>query len=216
MTLLRINLTGDYGLAAQGVVFDPITATIGAVSAFAAANASAIGIAGTIATLAGGALSAGATLAGGNAQKANADYQAAQQRQAGIQALAGSQRQMFDAQRKTDLTLSTLQSRAAASGAGANDPTVVKLGSDIAGRGEEQALIDLSNGLNAKIGADDSALAKEASGTAAVQGSQLSAAGTVIGSVGQGFARYAPTNPYAASQAAEGVPITQAPVGGWP
>ncbi|PXA06181.1 hypothetical protein DD900_13220, partial [Staphylococcus pseudintermedius] len=88
-------------------------------------------------------ISAAGTLAAGANAKASANSQAAQMDQQATQARASSQRTMMEHQRQTGLVQSQLQARAAASGAGAQDETVIKLGSDIAGRGEEQALMDL-------------------------------------------------------------------------
>ncbi len=174
----RINLTGDYGLAALGVCFDPITIS------------AAMAVVGSVVTAAG-------TIAGGNAAKSSAYSQALQMDQQATQARASSQRTMFEHQRQTDLTQSQLQSRAAASGAGAQDEGVIKLGSDIAGRGEEQSLMDLYNGENTARGLEDSATAKRASGDAAKTGSMFSAAGSLISGIGSGFAKYgaAPSSP---------------------
>lgn len=169
----RIKLNPDYGMAASGVCFDPITATM------------------AVLTVVGSAVTAAGTLSAGANAKASANSQAAQMDQQATQARASSQRTMMEHQRQTGLVQSQLQSRAAASGAGAQDETVIKLGSDIAGRGEEQALMDLYNGENTAIGLEDAARAKRASGKAAQQGSYLSAAGSTLSGLGQGFSRFA-------------------------
>lgn len=192
MAIGRLTPDAPFSLAAMGVRFGPLAAAVAAIGSFAAANAGAIG---TAATLAGGAISAMGTLQAGQAAKQNADFQAAQLRQQGTQALASSQRQMFQEQKKTALVQSKLLSNAAASGAGAQDPSVIKLGEDIAGQGEINALTSLGNGLNAMAGDSDLATAKELSGNAALIGSRYSAAGTILGSAGQGFARYAQRMP---------------------
>jgi hypothetical protein len=36
---MRVNLAGDYGLAARGAVFDPVTLTVGTMAATAAGGA---------------------------------------------------------------------------------------------------------------------------------------------------------------------------------
>ena len=206
---MRVNLTGDYGLVAQGVVFDPITATFSAISAFAAANAGTIGTIGTIASLAGTGITAAGTLAAGDAAKASAESQALQMQQQATQARAASQRNMMEHQRQQTMVQSQLQARAAASGAGAEDPTVVNLGGAIAARGEEQALMDLYNGENSARGLEDSATAKIASGEAAKTGSMYSAAGTIFSGLGSGFSRYAGTNPLVPKSSSWGFDQTQ-------
>lgn len=198
----RINLNPDYGLAASGVCFDPITATLGAISAFAAANAGAISAGAGVLGLLGTGVTAAGTLAAGANAKASANSQAAQMDQQATQARASSQRTMMEHQRRTGLVQSQLQARAAASGAGAQDETVIKLGSDIAGRGEEQALMDLYNGENTARGLEDAARAKRASGKAAQQGSYLSAAGSTLSGLGRGFSRFALPNGVPAAQPA--------------
>jgi len=140
----------------------------------------------------GTAVSAAGTLAAGEAAQQSANYKAQQQEMAAKEAQAAGQRQAFERQRQTALTQSTLQARAAAQGSGdTTDDTVVKLGSEIAGRGEYQALMDLYSGENRSRGLMDQAKASRYDGEAAKIGSQYSAAGTLLNGVGTGFSRYA-------------------------
>lgn len=177
-------------------------AAIGGLASAVSASAGTISAISAVAGLAGTAISAFGQMQQGKAAQQNANYQAAQMEQQATQAKASSQRQAMEHQRQTSLVQSTLQARAAASGGGADDDTVVKLGSDIAGRGEEQALMDLYNGENTARGLDDSAAAKRVSGQAAQQGAQLSAYGTIASGIGQGFERFSRTNPFALPSAA--------------
>lgn len=145
--------------------------------ALIAAGASAIGT----------AISAAGTIAGGQAAKSAADYRAQQYNLQAQTSTAEGQRQMMEEQRKGALVGSTLQARAAASGGSATDPTVLKLGSDIAGRTEYGALSDLFQGQDRSAGLYDEANAAKASGDAAVTGSYFGAAGTVASGVGSMF-----------------------------
>ncbi len=172
-------------LYARGAVFDPITAV-------------------TIASVAGGALSAAGTIVGGNAaadagkagQQAK-NFEAVQLDQSAQESRAASQRTALEDRRKSKLLASTLQARAAASGGGAADQTVVDLGRDIAGRGEYEALTSMYTGENRARGLEDSAMGARmtgeallAEGKAKKKASYLSAAGTLIGSAGSAYGTY--------------------------
>lgn len=181
--MMRPNLTGDYGLSAQGVVFDPLSML-----------SMAFGMVGSL-------VQSGAQQDAAAAEAASLDSQAKQLDQQATQARAAGQRQMIERQRQTDLTRSTLQARAAASGAGAEDDTVLGLDQGILGRGEEQALTELANGENQGRGLNDQAMAKRASAAAAINGGQMSSMGTLIGGIGTGFGKFANTNPTARASA---------------
>ena len=170
MSWNRVNFTQDCGLFGQGACYGPLALAAGVVTTLV----SAVG-----------------TIASGASAKSAADWRAEQMRAQGVQVLAGSQRQAEDKQLQEKYVQSKLVSEASASGASATDPTVVKLGSDIAGRGEQQALMDLYNGQTQKNGLDANAGAEEASGSAARSGSYFGAAGTLIGGIGNSFSKYA-------------------------
>lgn len=68
----------------------------------------------------------------------------------GQQKVAEAQRKQQDEQLKTRYTQSRLQALAAGSGGGANDPTIIKLGQDIAGQGEYNALSALYAGQSSQ------------------------------------------------------------------
>lgn len=126
----------------------------------------------------------------GQAQKDAADFQAAQAEQQAQESRAASQRQSMESRRKGMEALSTLQARAAASGGGADDPTVQKLGENIAGRSEYQALTDEYTGENRARGYQDRATAARMSGDAAVTGSYFKAAGTLLDGASGMFDKY--------------------------
>lgn len=182
----RINLTGDYGLAAAGVVFDPMTATAMA------------------ATAAAGAISASGTIAGGNYAKQAADmqqqaanYQADQVDTNATQAFASGQRQMLDTQMKTRLAISSSTARAGASGvdAGVGSP-VTNVGA-LAQRGSYQALMDMFNGASTATGLHNQAagirysgVMEEMGGEEAQSASRTAALATLAGSAGNTFKMY--------------------------
>jgi len=145
---------------------------------------------GPIVGLLGTAVSAYGTIAGSRAQAASLDYQAKVARQKGAQEEASAQRQALDTARKTQLAQSTLQARAAGSGAGASDPTVIDLASDIAGRGKYQGLLQQSEGAFKNWDYQTEAAGKEASASAYRDYGTLSAAGTLLGGVGNTFKSY--------------------------
>lgn len=173
-------------------VFDPIvTPTV-------------IGMVGLGATAAAGGISAMSTLAGGDAQRNASVTQAATQRQAGKMqgdairqegdlsetqaqfkarqldmaastSRATGQRGMFEKQKATKQALSTLQARAAASGGGATDASVLHLAEDIAGTGEYQALSEMFSGENKARGIEDEAAGLRYSAAAAKTASRTAA-----------------------------------------
>lgn len=119
---------------------------------------------------------AGAELQGEAARNA-AVYRAAQLRRNAQLARAGAQGDAFEVQRQTDALQSTLRARAAASGGGVSDPTVVALAGQIAQRGALGALTSMFKGETEATGLEDTAKAAEYTGQAEYQGSQIKAAG---------------------------------------
>lgn len=97
---------------------------------------------------------------------------------------------MFETQRKTALTQSTLTARAAADGGSATDGTVLDLSQDIAGRGEYLALGDLFAGQDRAAGLRQQADADRYSGVVARVGANASATGTILGGIGSIASRF--------------------------
>ena len=128
--------------------------------------------------------SASAAREQGKAQQAQYEFKAQQEDQQATQAIAASQRQMFDTSRKTALTQSTLTARAAADGGSATDGTPLDLSQDIAGRGEYLALGDLFAGQDRSAGLRQQAAADRYSGAAARAGANASANATILGGIG--------------------------------
>lgn len=174
---------------------DPVTALIltGAATAMQAAN-----------TLAAGR----AEQAAARARQQALEHQAAQARQAAGQERAASQRGAFEQRRQGRLLSSRALARAAASGAGAGDPTVENILGDIGAEGEFRALTELFMGeeraLNLETQADlkifeglqerrAGDVARRASRGVAFQqvlGGGAKIAGMSTGGDGQGLSRY--------------------------
>lgn len=157
-----------------------------------------------VAGLAGTAVSAMGTIGAGKAanqagiaQQQSMQFKAAEEKQAADESRAASQRSALEHDKATELQRSRLQALAAASGGGADDPTVVHLGEDLAGRGEYQHLMDMYTGENRARGLEDQATgdqmtgaAQLAEGKAKQNASYYSAAGTVLSGAGSMFDRY--------------------------
>lgn len=125
-------------------------------------------------------LSAGGSIMGGiNADNA-AKYTAQQQQIAGTQGLAASQRTAFSETRKAQLVGSRARAVAAASGAGATDPTVVNIEGDIAGQGEYNALSALYEGQEAKRTGDANAALTRFQGQQAKTAGFINAGSTLL------------------------------------
>lgn len=138
---------------------------------------------------------AAAQRAAGEQQKIQYEWQAKQDLFRADEARAAAQRDMLERRRLTAITMSKLQANASASGAGAADPSVVKLGEDISGQGEYGALMTMYSGESRGRGFEDQAIgarlsgeAAQIGGRAAARGTLLSGAGGLIGSFGSAAA----------------------------
>ena len=91
-------------------------------------------------------VTAGAANAQGQADQQAAYYKAQMEERRAMEERAAAQRSAIRKRRDTEVAQSNLQARAAASGGGADDPTVIKLASDLEGEGEYQALAEMYKG----------------------------------------------------------------------
>lgn len=144
----------------------------------------------TIASLAGTAVSAIGTIAAGRAQKQMADHQAAQLEVRAKEERATAQQDALEIARKQRLELSRIQARAAASGFGATDPTVLDLTGEAAEYGTFRQQIARYGGEARAEDLKASAEGERARGAAALQSAGFSAAGTILGGVSSMFRRY--------------------------
>ena len=114
---------------------------------------------------------------GGHLTQEAREFEAVQaEREAGT-TRAATQRAALDRRREIKLTLSALQARAAASGGGASDDTVLRLAEGIGERGEYEALGVMFGGENRARGFEDVAAGLRFSGGAARIGAELDARG---------------------------------------
>jgi hypothetical protein len=138
-------------------------------------------------SLAGGMIQAKGARAAGRAQQQAQYYEAAQREQQAQEQRAAAQRVLLETRKKTERVQSTLQARAAASGAGATDPTVLGLGEDIAGQGEYEGLMAMYKGENAARGIQDQAIGDRLTGDAALKAGKNRATGAILSGVGGMF-----------------------------
>ena len=122
-------------------------------------------------------------LASGAAANRAARQEAAMLEERGKEEFAASQRDADERRREANLAVSRQQALAAASGAGADAPTIVRLMSDTAGQGEYSAQTELYGGRQRRAGLYDSARARRAEGRASLLGSAFDAAGSIFGGV---------------------------------
>ncbi len=135
-------------------------------------------------TVASTAIGAAGTIAAGNNAAAMGQYQQQEYAQQAETATATGQRAMLEERRKTGLVESTLQARAAGGGGSATSGSALSLNRQIAGRGEYNALMDLSQGQNQAAGLTNMGNAAAYSGQLAKQGDDMSAIGTIAGGAG--------------------------------
>ena len=163
------------------------------------------------ATVAGTAVSAAGTIAGGKAQQQSSEFQAKQieekarqEREAGLVQLAQSQNEAAQYKRRKELALSTEQTRGAAGGFSATDPTSLAIADEIARYGTLQEGMAVYGGTSRRAGAEAQARSFEnqAAGTryegeAARTASKWKAASTILGGVSTIATRFAPSPAYA-------------------
>lgn len=138
----------------------------------------------------GGLLSAGGKISEANAKAADLRFQAEQlEAQAGLKR-ATSQREAIEQKREARLAQSRGLAVAAASGGGADDPTVVNILAGIEGEGEYRALTALYNGEETARGMEAQAGANRRSASSVKKAGLLGAAGTVLSTGASLFDRY--------------------------
>jgi hypothetical protein len=126
-------------------------------------------------TAASTAASAASTIAGGRAAQQSAlaqqqalEFRARQEEAAAQEARALAGRAGQDKRREVALAQSKLQARAAASGGGADDSTIVNLSEDIASSGEYAALMEMYKGESRARSLEDQATGNRYSGAVAI------------------------------------------------
>lgn len=126
-----------------------------------------------------------------------ADFQAQQLDINANNAAAAGQIAALNQNRQTSLVMSQARARAAASGGGASDPTIINLMAQIAGEGEYRAAVDLYNGMSEAQGMQTQANALRYQGAteladarAARNASGFSAATTLLSGAAQGYSLF--------------------------
>ena len=129
----------------------------------------------------GKALEAGGTLLGASGEAKQLRGEADQLDEQAGRTRASSQRQAMEERRQARLVASRALAVAAASGGGADDPTVVNLIANTEGEGEYRALTALYNGNEDALGMEAQAKAKRREAKNVKTASYLKAAGSIIG-----------------------------------
>lgn len=138
----------------------------------------------------GAALSAGGSIIGAKAEAREMRREAAQlEAQAGLER-ASSQRQAIDERRQARLAASRGLAVAAASGASADDPTVVNILADIEGEGEYRALSALYSGEESARGMEADAKARRRGAKATKTAGYLNAAGSILSAGSTLYGKY--------------------------
>lgn len=141
-------------------------------------------------TLGGAALSAGGSIIGAKAEAREMREEAAQlEAQAGLER-ASSHRQAIDERRQARLAMSRGRAVAAASGAGADDPTVVNTLAAIEGDGEYRALSALYSGEESARGMEAEAAARRRGAKSTKKAGYLNAAGSILSAGSSLYGRY--------------------------
>lgn len=121
------------------------------------------------------------TIIGGIAANNAAQAEADQMEARGKEEFAASQRDAEQRRKEGQIANSRVQAIAAASGAGADAPTIVRIMQDTAGTAELNAQTDLYGGRQRRAGMRDSARARRAEGEASLLGSIFSGVGQGLG-----------------------------------
>ena len=146
----------------------------------------------------GAGVSAAGTMAAGNNAAALGQFQQQEYNAQAQTAMATGQRSMLEQERQTALVQSQLQARAASSGASATGGSPLSLSRQIAGQGEYNALMDLSQGQNQAVGLTNMGDAAKYQGDLQQSMAPMSAIGTVAGAAGGAFRTlaYGGANPF--------------------
>lgn len=145
-----------------------------------------------ILSVVGTVVSAAGSIAAGNAQKAAADFQAAQLRQNATYQQAAGQRESMEAERKAKLANSAALAYGAASGLGTddNDPSFQNLTYSITERGKYQGEVATADANIRAQGMQNQANAAVFSGQQAQQAGEINAFSSILGGASSFFKNY--------------------------
>lgn len=147
-------------------------------------------------SIAGGIAQYNASMAAADGAQKAAEYKAKQLEQQSNEARAAAQRQSEDERHKLDIAQSSLQAKAAASGAGATDDTVIKLDEDMTEKGNYNALGEMYNGENRARGIQMQADGSRFDGQLQKQAYESKATASLISGFGDAFGSFAKSSPF--------------------
>lgn len=145
---------------------------------------------GTILSTVGKGVAALGQITSGFSQASNARSVAHQLVQNGGQAVAAGQRRAINATRQADYVLSKARAGAAASGAGATDPSILNIEAGIAQQGEYNALSALYEGRDTQRQALAQAEATRADASSYATAGLLRGTGTILEGASSLYDRY--------------------------
>ena len=148
-------------------------------------GATALLAAGAAAAIGGTALTATAAIKQGEAQQQAAKYQAKQEQAAAGQAAAIAEREAAVKQQKGDVLQSRLRAVAAASGAGATDPTVLDLSSQLDANTEYDVASSLYEGQSRSLAFQNQARMTRYEGQQAATAGVVRGTSSILGTAGQ-------------------------------
>ena len=160
-------------LAALGSMFSQAMAAATTAGTFLASNAGTIGT----------ALAAGGTVYSGISQYQASKAEAKQLKAKGDNELAKSQREADRRRRETQVLVSRANAVAAASGAGATDASVMATKEKIQAEGDNNAMLDMYNGLVNRSDLYREAATTKASGRSKLFSSIIDAGSTVYSDI---------------------------------
>lgn len=140
--------------------------------------------------VAGSAMQAGGTILGADARSDELRSQAGQLDQMAVQDRASSQRTAGEQKRQARLLQSTALARAAASGGGASDPTVMNILANLSGEAEFRALTALYEGEESARSKEMQAQAKRKEAKNAKRAGYVAAAGQILQSGATMYERF--------------------------
>lgn len=172
---------------ADPVTIAALTATASQIGSFVAANAATIS---AVTAAAGGGLAAAGTIAAGNAAVDAAKQEQKQLNQMAAEERAVASRQKAAVDLRTRQLISRGQAVAAASGAGATDPTVMQIMGGIVEEGEVQKAEAMRQGTEAGKGLEYKGRVGVAGAKASRGLGYMTAGGQVLSGVGDAFSKY--------------------------
>lgn len=138
---------------------------------------------------------AAGTLLQGSSAKGSAASEALQLEQQAGQDRASAQRAAYNERRNARYMQSRLQALAAASGAGATDPTVVNLSNQIDAEGEYAALTAMYEGEDTARSREFAATVARKQGSSAATAGYLKAGGTLLSGASSWYDKYGAGGP---------------------